>query len=183
MYIDICVCIQTYVKCSYLYMCTWNKYIWECIYFRNPNFTAIFWFWGTTYFPGGSDGKASACKAGDPGSIPGSGKSPGEGNGSPLQYSCLGNRIDRGTWWATVHGRVGHDEQLHFHFLYRLLFCFSLFYISISLFHKGNLRSELIYWLKSSTLLHSLWPAGSVRVPSHITAVWKFIFWNKEGQS
>ena len=54
-------------------------------------------------FPGGSEDKASACKAGDPGSIPGLGRSPGEGNGNPLQYSCLENPMDRGAWWATVH--------------------------------------------------------------------------------
>ena len=47
--------------------------------------------------------KASACNAGDPGSIPGSGKSPGEGNGNPLQYSCLENSTDGGAWWATAH--------------------------------------------------------------------------------
>ena len=55
-------------------------------------------------FPGGSDGKASAYNAGDSGSIPGSGRSPGEGNSKPLQYSCLENSMDRGAWWATVHG-------------------------------------------------------------------------------
>ena len=55
-------------------------------------------------FPGGSEGKASACNGGDLGSIPGSGRSPGEGNGHPLQYSCLENSMDRGNWWATVHG-------------------------------------------------------------------------------
>ena len=49
-------------------------------------------------FPGGSDGKASACNAGDLGSIPGLGRSPGEGNGNPLQYSCLENSTDGGTW-------------------------------------------------------------------------------------
>ena len=56
-------------------------------------------------------GKESACSAGDPGSIPRLGKSPGEGNGNPLQYSCLENPLDRGAWQATVHGvaRVGHD--------------------------------------------------------------------------
>ena len=54
--------------------------------------------------PGGSDGKGSACNAGDPGSIPGLGRSPGEGNGNPLQNSCLENPMDRGAWWATVHG-------------------------------------------------------------------------------
>ena len=55
--------------------------------------------------------KMSACNAGDPGLIPGSGRSPGEGNGNPLQYSCLENPMDRGAWQATVHGvaRVGHD--------------------------------------------------------------------------
>ena len=54
--------------------------------------------------PGGSDGKESACIAGDLGSIPGLGRSPGEGNGKPLQYSCLENPMDGGAWWATVHG-------------------------------------------------------------------------------
>ena len=57
--------------------------------------------WG---FPGVSDGKVSACNAGDLGSISGSGRSPGEGNGNPLQYSCLENPMDGGAWWATVHG-------------------------------------------------------------------------------
>ena len=55
-------------------------------------------------FPGGSDGKESACNAGDTGLIPGSGISPGEGNGNPLQYSCLENSMDRGSWLATVPG-------------------------------------------------------------------------------
>ena len=49
-------------------------------------------------FPGGSEGKASACSVGDLGSIPASGRSPGEGNGNPLQYSCLENSMDRGAW-------------------------------------------------------------------------------------
>ena len=64
-----------------------------------------------TLFPSGSDGQQSACNVGDPGLIPGSGRSPGEGNGNPLQYSCLGNPIDRGPWQATVHGVGGvrHD--------------------------------------------------------------------------
>ena len=55
-------------------------------------------------FPGGSDGKESACNEGDPGSIPGSGRSPGEGNGNTLQYPCLENPMDRGAWRAMVHG-------------------------------------------------------------------------------
>ena len=52
----------------------------------------------------GSDGKESACNVGDLGSIPGLGRSPGGGDGKPLQYSCLENSMDRGTWQATVHG-------------------------------------------------------------------------------
>ena len=55
-------------------------------------------------FPGGSDGKASAYNVGDLGSIPGSGRSSGEGNGNPLQYPCLENPMDRGACWATAHG-------------------------------------------------------------------------------
>ena len=55
-------------------------------------------------FPGGSALKNLPANAGDTGSIPGEGKSPGEGNVSPLQYSCLNNRMDRGDWQATVHG-------------------------------------------------------------------------------
>ena len=55
-------------------------------------------------FPHSSVGKASACSVGDMGSVPGSGSSPGEGNGSSLQYSCLENPMDRGTWQATEVG-------------------------------------------------------------------------------
>ena len=55
-------------------------------------------------FLGGSDSKESACNAGDLGSIPRLGRSLGEGNGNPPQCSCLENSIDRGPWWATVHG-------------------------------------------------------------------------------
>ena len=62
-------------------------------------------------FPHGSVGKSSACNAGGPGSIPGLRRSPGEGNGNPLKYSCLENPMDRGAWQATVLGitRVQHD--------------------------------------------------------------------------
>ena len=63
------------------------------------------------HFPHSSVGKESACNAGYLGSIPGLGRSPGEGNGNPFQYSCLENPMDRGAWQTTVHGvaRVGHD--------------------------------------------------------------------------
>ena len=60
-------------------------------------------------FPGDSDGKESACNVGNRGSIPGLGRSPGEGNSYPLQYSCLENPMDRGSWRATVHGVAKSD--------------------------------------------------------------------------
>ena len=63
-------------------------------------------------FPGDSNGKESACNAGDLGSIPGSGRSPGEGNGSPLQYPCPENPMDRGAWLATVSGAAKSQTQL-----------------------------------------------------------------------
>jgi len=59
---------------------------------------------GLRNFPGGAEVKASARNAGDLGWISGLGRSPAEGNGNPLQYSCLENPMDRGAWWATVHG-------------------------------------------------------------------------------
>ena len=63
-------------------------------------------------FPHSSVGKETACNAGDLGSIPGLGRSPGEGNGNPLQYSCLENPMDRGAWWATVHGVAKSQTRL-----------------------------------------------------------------------
>ena len=67
-------------------------------------------------FLGGSDGKESACNAGDPSLIPGLGRSPGEGNGCPLQYSCLDNSMDRGAWQATiVHGVVKNLHTMEYY--------------------------------------------------------------------
>ena len=78
-----------------------NTYIFESIHYENFK-------WG---FPGGSDNKESARNAGDPGSIPGLGRSPGEGNGCPLQY-CLEDSMDRGAWWATAHGVAKNRTRL-----------------------------------------------------------------------
>ena len=63
-------------------------------------------------FRGGSEDKASACNEEDPGSIPGLGRSPGEGDGNPLQYSCLENPRDRGAWWAAVYGVAQSQTRL-----------------------------------------------------------------------
>ena len=63
-------------------------------------------------FPGVSDGKESACNAGDAASIPGLKRSPGGGNGNPLQYTCLENPMDRGAWGATVHGVTKSQTRL-----------------------------------------------------------------------
>ena len=62
--------------------------------------------------PGGSDGKESACNTGDVGWIPALGRSPEGGNGYLFQYSCQGNPMDRGSWWATVHGIAYSQTQL-----------------------------------------------------------------------
>ena len=64
-------------------------------------------------FPGGSDGKESACSVRDLSSIPGSGRSPGKGNGNPLQYSCLEKSIDRGAWWAIVYEVAKELDTCH----------------------------------------------------------------------
>ena len=74
---------------------------------KSIKYSCLKQIWG---FPAGSDGKDSACNAGDPGWIPGLGRSPGEGNGNPLQYSCLGNPMDRRAWLqSTESQRIGHD--------------------------------------------------------------------------
>ena len=90
-------------------------FLWSAIFTLNPvSDSSLFWqnicFWDfclsprlTGGFPGGSDGKESACNAGYLGSIPGLGRSPGEGSGYPLQYSCLENSMGRGVWQAIVH--------------------------------------------------------------------------------
>ena len=79
-------------------------------------FQGIIW---QPLFPGGKDGKESACNAGDLGWVPGWGRSPGEENDNPLQYSCLKNSTDRGAWQATVYGVAKSRAQLsneHYYF-------------------------------------------------------------------
>ena len=78
------------------------------------NWTVVIW-----NFLGDSDSKDSVCNWEDLGLIPGLGRSPGEGNGYPIQYSCLENPMDKGAWWATIHGVTKSQTRLsdfHFHF-------------------------------------------------------------------
>ena len=91
--------------CVYMYMCM-------CIYTYTHTHTHTHIYIVCLGFPGGSDGKAFACNSGDPGSIPRLGRPPGEGNGNPLQYSCLENSMDGGSWWAVVHGVAKSRTQL-----------------------------------------------------------------------
>ena len=77
-------------------------------------------------FPGGSDGKESACSVGDPGSISGLGRSPGEGNGKPLQYFRLENPMDGGAWRATAHGVPKSRTRLSDFTFFHLVLSFNL---------------------------------------------------------
>ena len=122
-------------------------------------------------FPGGSNSKESACNVGDQGSIPGSEGYPAEGNGNPLQYSCLENSMDRGAWWVTVHGvtksqittkRLTHTHtHTHTHTtllgswprLAILCIFLSLLFKSNSLAYSIPLKSDFAgSWLSSKSL-------------------------------
>ena len=85
-----------YFEICFIFLSTFPSFLFLVCFFNEH----VKW----SSFPGGSEVKASASNVGDPGSIPGLGRSPGEGNGSPLQYSCLENPMNGGAWWATVHG-------------------------------------------------------------------------------
>ena len=101
-------------------------------------------------FPGGADGKESSCSAGDPGSIPGSGRSPGEGNGNPLQCSCLEDPMDRGAWQATVHGVTKSRTRLSFELL-------NFFWTSA---HQASLSFSMSQSLLKLTSIESVMPSN-----------------------
>ena len=114
----------------------------------NLNFFAFEWIGLTEkyiyiyFYPCGSAGKASAHNVGDPGSLPGSGRSPGEGNGNPLQYSCLENSMEGVAWQATVHGVPKSQTQLNDFTFYHV--------IQIHLTLLGSMHetgcSGLVHW-------------------------------------
>ena len=85
---------------------------WDTEYHTSLTSIAIAKLLSDVGFLGGSDGKESSCNARDPGSIPGSGRSPGEGNGNPFQYSCLENPMDSGPWQATAQRVTKSQTQL-----------------------------------------------------------------------
>ena len=98
------------------------------------------------HIPSGSESEESACNSGDPGPIPGSGRSPGGGHGNPFQYSCLENRMDRGAWRATVHGVTNSQtwlKQLSTH----------------TCILNANLHLQM-----SSTVFIQIWAAGECEV-------------------
>ena len=82
------------------------------LWLERPAIILVSLFSIITSFPGGLDSKESACSVGDPGSIAGWGRSSGEGNGNPLQYSCLENPMDRGAWQARIHRVTKSQTQL-----------------------------------------------------------------------
>ena len=97
-------------------------------------------WWG---FPGGSDGKESACNVGDLSLIPGSGRSPGEGNGYPFQYSCLENSTDRGVWQATVYGVAKSRTQLSPQVcVQKMIIYMHTFYKSISIYLHTHTHTQ-----------------------------------------
>ena len=114
---------------------------------------------------GGSVGKESACSAGDLGSIPGSGRSPGGGSGNPVQYSCLGNPMDRGAWWATSHGvaRVRHDLATNI-YIYIYTFIYSDVYVSPNLLICYLFFKIKFYW-HTATLTDYMSPMAACKLP------------------
>ena len=127
-------------------------------------------------FPGGSEDKESACNAEDLGLVPGSGRSPGEGNSNPLQCSCLENSMDRGAWWATVYGIAKSWTQLSdelFHFLIK-----PKFLLVESRGRLGNFGRNGSAFLKSGNIFSCFLPRTCIylyTIPS-LFCSWDLLF-------
>ena len=114
----------------------------------------VFFYWLLMGFPSGSVVKNLPANPGDSSLIPGSGRSPGEGNGNPLQYSCLGNSMDRGAWWATVHGFAKEwdmTEWLNTHMLFKVMI--SATWESYSVFLGLSYEKQIYMLFKLFTFL------------------------------
>ena len=125
------------------------------LYLFTNSFLESVWDFFSLYpnmdFPGGSDSKMAAYNAGDPGSVPGLGRSTGEGNGNPLHYSCLENPIDGEAWWATVHGVAKCRTQLSdFTFTFKhdlkTVQIFPLLSFRTHFIHRWNMLSSSLYY-------------------------------------
>ena len=143
------------------------SYVYKFITWDSDTAIIIYWIlfsltWGGNWresltFPGGSNSKESACNVGDRGLIPGSGRSPREGNGNPLQYSCLENSMDGEVWHSMRSQRVGHDWETntwHFHSLWKpyIILLFLQFPVYYSLFTAPAVISSLVIHLLIETL-------------------------------
>ena len=120
----------------FVFLSDWLHSLWHSLgpstHLQMTLFHSFLWL---SNFPGGSDCKVSAYSAGNPASIPGLGRSPGEGNGNPLQYSCLENPMDGGIWWATDHGVAKSQTWLND-------FTFTLWLSNIPLYIHTKIKNK-----------------------------------------
>ena len=152
-------------KKNYEIICVWKFWkLLSTIEFKESFIQIFFFLKGRhLYFPCDSEGKASGYSAGDLGLIPGSGRSPGEGNGTPLPYSCLENPMDEGAGWATVHGvekswtRLSNFTTLHLESFIHFFFKGSHLFITSIL--KSNMHLESL-----NPVTARRWAAGRWRV-------------------
>ena len=104
----------------------------------------LYWSYIFQGFPGGSEGRVSACNVGDLDSIPRSGRSPGEGNGNPLQYPCLENPLDRGAWYSPP-GHRESDTTEWLHFTYSFLFFSGFLLYTLLLHFQGDFLNIIFH--------------------------------------
>ena len=110
-------------------------------------------------FPSDSDGKETACNVRDSGSIPGSGRFPGEGNGNSLQYFCLENPMGRGAWWVTVHGDT-HNWVTNTHTHTHTHSCIAGGFFTIGPTRKARNTIDYLIWKREMRDIHREWMCG-----------------------